>query len=343
MAQSIPAPAPTVAQFANPIPVICTQYCTPYTVDLAVVKKVMTISGGNFVVTDSKGTVIFYVKEKLMSLHDHRVLFHADGNPIVTLREKIMSAHHRWNVYRGKSKEPNDLIFTVKRSSMIQMRAKLHVFLANNTNEEVCDFMVEGSSHEKSCVVYTGDRTNIVAEMGKKTTVRSALFGKDNYSVTVHPNVDYAFIVALIVILDDMNHISDTDDLLINSDAEFTFELYEQGNGRVNLEITRGGDGGRCTGGWFGLGKYEKLYRLCFNCGRIVHDKESCKERDGNSDQYGVWLRDLPQMRKGSARSKDQRGSDYNEKREENSRSGSDKMEKGEESKGGGMEDVIGK
>ncbi|XP_035545437.1 protein LURP-one-related 15-like isoform X2 [Juglans regia] len=138
MAQPIPAPAPTVAQFANPLPVICTQYCTPHTVDLAVVKKVMTISDGNFVVTDTKGTVIFYVKEKLlMSLHDHRVLFHADGNPIVTLREKIMSAHDRWNVYRGKSKEPNDLIFTVKRSSMIQMRAKLHVFLANNTNEEV--------------------------------------------------------------------------------------------------------------------------------------------------------------------------------------------------------------
>ncbi|XP_035545490.1 uncharacterized protein LOC118348276 [Juglans regia] len=86
--------------------------------------------------TDTKGTVNFYVKEKLMTLHDHRVLFHADGNPIVILREKIMSAHDRWNVYRGKSKEPNDLIFTVKRSSMIQMRAKLHVFLANNTNEE---------------------------------------------------------------------------------------------------------------------------------------------------------------------------------------------------------------
>ncbi|XP_018819414.1 protein LURP-one-related 10-like [Juglans regia] len=216
MAQPIPAPAPTVAQFANPLPVICTQYCAPYAVDLAVVKKVMTISGGNFVVTDNNDNVIFNVKGNLMTLHDARVLLDAAGNPIVTLREKRMTAHHRWNVYRGESKEPSDLIFTVKRSSTIQRRAKLHVFLANNTNEEVCDFMVEGSWAEKSCVVYTGDRTNIIAQMCKKTTVRSVLVGKDNYSVTVHPNVDYAFIVALIVILDDMNHITDMDGLFFN-------------------------------------------------------------------------------------------------------------------------------
>ncbi|XP_035543571.1 uncharacterized protein At4g02000-like [Juglans regia] len=83
--------------------------------------------------------------------------------------------------------------------------------------------------------------------------------------------------------------------------------------------------------------QYEKLPRLCFNCGMKFHDKDGCKERDGNSDQYGVWLRALPQMRKGAARNRDQRGSDYNEQR-----SGSEKNEKGVESERGGMEDVIG-
>lgn len=29
--------------------------------------------------------------------------------------------------------------------------------------------------------------------------------GKDNFSVTIYPNIDYAFIVALIVILDEIN------------------------------------------------------------------------------------------------------------------------------------------
>lgn len=41
--------------------------------------------------------------------------------------------------------------------------------------------------------------------MHKKNTVTSALFGKDNFMVTVYPGIDQAFIVALIVILDEMN------------------------------------------------------------------------------------------------------------------------------------------
>lgn len=42
-------------------------------------------------------------------------------------------------------------------------------------------------------------------QMHKKQTVQSFVMGKDNFSVTIYPNIDYAFIVALIVILDEIN------------------------------------------------------------------------------------------------------------------------------------------
>ena len=42
-------------------------------------------------------------------------------------------------------------------------------------------------------------------QMHKKQTVQSIVMGKDNFSVTIYPNIDYAFIVALIVILDEIN------------------------------------------------------------------------------------------------------------------------------------------
>lgn len=41
--------------------------------------------------------------------------------------------------------------------------------------------------------------------MHKKHTVESILIGKDKFMVTVYPNIDYAFIVAIIVILDGIN------------------------------------------------------------------------------------------------------------------------------------------
>ncbi|KAE9618203.1 hypothetical protein Lal_00041816 [Lupinus albus] len=192
-----------------PTAVIGTQYCAPYPIDLAIVKKVMTISDGNFVVTDINNNVVFKVKGSLMTLRDRRVLIDAAGNPIATLRQKIMTAHDRWQAYRGESTDSKDLIFTLKRSSLIQFKAKLDVFLANNTKEDVCDFKVKGSWFERSCTVYAGESNNIVAQMHKKHTVQSILIGKDNFMVTVYPNIDYAFIVALIVILDEINQDDD--------------------------------------------------------------------------------------------------------------------------------------
>jgi len=89
MALPAPTPAPSGTQFASPVPIIGPQYCAPYPVDLAIVRKVLTISDGNFVVTDVNGTVIFKVKGKILTLHDRRVLLDGAGNPVVTLREKV--------------------------------------------------------------------------------------------------------------------------------------------------------------------------------------------------------------------------------------------------------------
>ncbi|KAK4847421.1 hypothetical protein QYF36_001669 [Acer negundo] len=48
-------------------------------------------------------------------------------------------------------------------------------------------------------------KSNARATMHKKHTVQSILIGKDKFMVTVYPNIDYAFIIALIVILDAIN------------------------------------------------------------------------------------------------------------------------------------------
>nr|ACU16131.1 unknown [Glycine max] len=191
-------------QNQRPSGIINPKYCAPYNVDLAIVRKVLTLSD-SFTVTDVNGKIVFNLKGSLMTLHDHRVLLDAAGEPIATLRRKIMSAHDQWQVFRGESTELKDLIFSVKKSSVFQLKTKLDVFLANNTKEEVCDFKVKGSWFERSCVVYAGESLTIAAQMHKKHTVQSIALGKDNFIVTVYPNIDYAFIVALILILDEIN------------------------------------------------------------------------------------------------------------------------------------------
>lgn len=42
-------------------------------------------------------------------------------------------------------------------------------------------------------------------QMHKKESASSYFLGKDTFMITIYPNVDYAFVVALIVILDAIN------------------------------------------------------------------------------------------------------------------------------------------
>ena len=42
-------------------------------------------------------------------------------------------------------------------------------------------------------------------QMHRKHNVQSIVLNADSYGVTAYPNVDYAFIVALVVVLDEIN------------------------------------------------------------------------------------------------------------------------------------------
>ncbi|KAL2509931.1 Protein LURP-one-related 15 [Forsythia ovata] len=196
---------PMAMPMANTIAVISPQFCVPYPVDLTIVRKLMTLSEGSFGVTDANGNIMFRVKGKLFSLHDRRVLYDSAGNPLITFQQKLLSAHRRWQVYRGESTDAKNLLFSVKKSSLLQFRTKLDVFLASNTAENVCDFRIEGSWLERSCIISSGNSSNIVAQMHRKHSVQSVLLGKDTFGVTVYPNVDHAFITALVVILEEVN------------------------------------------------------------------------------------------------------------------------------------------
>jgi hypothetical protein len=82
--------------------------------------------------------------------------------------------HKRWQVFRGDSSNAGDLLFTVKKSSIIQLKTELDVFLASNTAEQACDFKVKGSYFERSCAFYLGDSTTMIAQVS--TENKSSLF-----------------------------------------------------------------------------------------------------------------------------------------------------------------------
>ncbi|OMO63428.1 hypothetical protein COLO4_32458 [Corchorus olitorius] len=158
------------AATAKPVSIIGPQYCSPHPIELAVFKKVKSVTNGDFVVTNINGNILFKViGPGFFSTRDRQVLTDAAGNPIVSLRPKIMSAHDRWEVFRVGS---SGLICTVKRPSVFSFKFKVDVFLANNTRQDVCDFKIKGDWSDKSCVVYAGESSTIVAQSHGSKRVR---------------------------------------------------------------------------------------------------------------------------------------------------------------------------
>ncbi|WOL06354.1 protein LURP-one-related 15-like isoform X2 [Canna indica] len=188
---------------AAPVVVVGPQYCAPQVVDLTVTKKALSITDSDFAVTDANGNVVLKVKGVFFSLRDRSLLLDAAGNPLLTMQQKMLSAHRRWQVFRGESTDAKDLLFSVKKSRVLQFKTELDVIMAANTSEDACDYKIKGSYFERSRTIYLGDSTSIIAQMSRKYTVKNMVLGRDTFGVTVYPNVDHAFIASLIVVLAD--------------------------------------------------------------------------------------------------------------------------------------------
>ncbi|KAI3958080.1 hypothetical protein MKW98_020722 [Papaver atlanticum] len=186
--------------------VISPQYCAPYQVDLYIAKKAKKVTEDRYLgAFDVNGNNIFKVKTKGF-FSSRLILIGADGVPVVSLKPVTFLFLQRWwKVYRGDSKDSKDLLFTVKESKFFQLKTNLDVFLASNTAEDVCDFKIKQRDGKKSCIIYRGISDNFIAEMHKNKSIRDKVRGKDTYSLTVYPNVDYAFVVAMHAVLDEFN------------------------------------------------------------------------------------------------------------------------------------------
>ncbi|MED6172176.1 hypothetical protein PIB30_047655 [Stylosanthes scabra] len=191
----MPFTTPTTPPSPFPTTIIHPQYCAPYPVGL-VLKKEKTILH-KYTVTDINDNLVFTVTSPLLTIREHRFLRDAHGNTILHLRRELF--RDRWKAFRGQSMEQLE-IFTRKESSLFQLRTTLDVFLANNTTR-ICDFkLVEAGFFARSWVVNIAESDIVVAQIKHKV---GRMFRREKFMATISPNIDYAFIVALTVTLDD--------------------------------------------------------------------------------------------------------------------------------------------
>ncbi|KAE8811963.1 Polygalacturonase ADPG1 [Hordeum vulgare] len=73
-----------------PLPVVGQQFCAPYVVPLTVTKKSLSLSDGDFAITDANGAVVLKVKGAIFSIRSRRTILDGAGMPLLTMQEKVM-------------------------------------------------------------------------------------------------------------------------------------------------------------------------------------------------------------------------------------------------------------
>ncbi|KAL0736412.1 hypothetical protein Bca4012_012622 [Brassica carinata] len=194
---------PVAAQNTN-VAVVSDVFCCPYPLQLTVKKKCKGLSGAKLEVVDLNSNVVLRVDGPHDSFSRKRVLRDPAGYPLLTMREKLTSLHDGWTVHRGEGSDPRELMFTVKRSSALQWRARLDVFFQSH-HHLPGNFSVVGTYFDDSAKVYHSNA--VIAEVKEKTTFGGFFKGKQDFVVRINAGVDYAFIVSLLVILNETNTI----------------------------------------------------------------------------------------------------------------------------------------
>ncbi len=147
------------------------------------------------IVLNDSNEVIFRM-EKHFSHHRRRILQDASSVSICTMHKKKVSEHGRWEVYKGhESEDTSKLSFIVKRPKMFttEKNIVLHVFLPNNPEKSVCK--VQASLKKNSYEIYGGGSTLAKANGIMENT--------DAMEVEIKASIDLAFIVALLMIVDE--------------------------------------------------------------------------------------------------------------------------------------------
>ncbi|TKY56930.1 LURP-one-related 14 [Spatholobus suberectus] len=184
------------------ISVVEDSFCVTYPTEITVNKKYRGFFlNQRYEVLDVNGNLLLQVDGSSLDVRKKRVMRDAAGSPILTMREKIklITLRHRWMVHRGISSEEKDLIFGVQRSHPLDMKPRLDVFMATNINEDISSFQLVGSHIDNSCKVYKGD--TMIAEVIDVYPRSNFSKWTESFKVKISGGVDYAFIVALLVIL----------------------------------------------------------------------------------------------------------------------------------------------
>ncbi|XP_057830660.1 protein LURP-one-related 5 [Cryptomeria japonica] len=184
--------------------VVDQQFCCATATALTVWNKSLLFSGEGFTVFDSNGDLLFRVDTYAFA-NNNLVLMDAQGKPLLTLCRKLPSLHQRWEGFLGDKLDGQKPLFTVRKSSILPSKECVQVFMNCGFFWKPCaDYEIEGSFSQRSCTIFTSAPRMAAAEVKRKCGSGGYLLGTDVFSLCIEPGFDQAFIMGLIIVLEQI-------------------------------------------------------------------------------------------------------------------------------------------
>jgi hypothetical protein len=133
---------------------------------------------GRFVLVDVAGRPLVTVQRKASTVTIPSLLIQVYLGLGIDRRcccQQAFSLYREWEAFRGDGHGHNggELLFTAKKSTIVQVRTHMDIFLASNRAQEVCDFRIikSNSFYERSADIYLGNSNTVIAQVNNGKSV----------------------------------------------------------------------------------------------------------------------------------------------------------------------------
>jgi len=171
---------------------------------LTVWKKSLVFSCNGFTVFNSSGNLVFRVDSYPSDPKGEVLLMDAAGRALLTMRRKRLSLQNEWQGFPGEFRDAQNPLFVVRRASLrISSKNTAEVYVRSSAKSKKPSYRVEGCYAERSFTLLNSFN-EVVAEVKPKQVRSDIRLGGDVFNLTVRPGYNQAFVMGLIIVLDEI-------------------------------------------------------------------------------------------------------------------------------------------
>ncbi|TKA80401.1 hypothetical protein B0A55_01890 [Friedmanniomyces simplex] len=176
---------------------VSAQLYSPNQTTLVMKEKVFSLTGDDFTVRTVDGLDICKCKGKMVSAHDSKKFTDTTGTELFTLKNKMLSLHKS---FHGDSPHGRHDFAVKGHFKLVGSRSTVEFKNASDGTE--VELEVKGDWMDRSAAITFAGRE--VAKISRSFfNVRELMGDKQTYQVTVAANVDLSLIAAICVSLDE--------------------------------------------------------------------------------------------------------------------------------------------